>query len=138
MIRINDIQKRLKPLFEKEKSILFAYVFGSVAQERAHDESDIDLAFYLNTDRVKDTFKKRVLLIEEAQALLNKTVEIVILNEVSSIFFKFVVIKEGKIFFERAHDQRVDFELATMQEYYDYQPFLENYNKAYLERSKRD
>lgn len=136
MIQIKEIQKRLKPLFEREKSILFAYVFGSVAQERAHGESDIDLAFYLNTDGVKDTFKKRVLLIEEAQALLNKKVEIIILNEVSSILFKFVVIKEGKILFERAHDQRVDFELATMQEYYDYQPFLENYNKAYLERSK--
>lgn len=137
MIQTDEIQKLLMPLFDREKSILFAYVFGSVAQKRTHDESDIDLAFYLDTDEVRDTFKKRMRLIEEAQALLNKTVEIVILNEIPSILFKFVVIKEGRMIFERSHSQRVDFELATMQEYYDYQPFLENYNKAYLERSKQ-
>lgn len=28
-----------------------------------------------------------------------------------------------------------DFELKVMQEYYDFQPFIEQYNKVYLERS---
>ena len=134
MIQTKEIQKLLKPLFKREKSLLFAYIFGSTVQDRAYSESDIDLAFYLDTDKVKDIFKKRILLIEEAQALLNKTVEIVILNEINSIFFKFVIIKEGLVVYERAHSQRVDFELTTMQEYYDYQPFLEQYNKAYLRR----
>ncbi|MCD6517679.1 MAG: nucleotidyltransferase domain-containing protein [Candidatus Aminicenantes bacterium] len=134
MIQINEIQKLLKPLFKREKSVLFAYIFGSTVQDRTYSESDIDLAFYLDTDKVKDIFKKRILLIEEAQAFLNKTVEIVILNEINSIFFKFVIIKEGLVVYERAHSQRVDFELTTMREYYDYQPFLEQYNKAYLRR----
>ena len=134
MIQINEIQKLLKPLFKREKSVLFAYIFGSTVQDRTYSESDIDLAFYLDTDKVKDIFKKRILLIEEAQAFLNKTVEIVILNEINSIFFKFVIIKEGLVVYERAHSQRVDFELTTMREYYDYQPFLEQYNKEYLRR----
>jgi len=137
MSQIAKIRKLCIPLFEREKSILFAYVFGSVAQDRANYESDIDLAFYLDTDKVDDIFKKRLLLIEQAQSLLKRAVEVVILNEINSIFFKFVIIKEGRIVFEREHGERVDFELATMQEYYDFQPFLEEYNKAYLERSIR-
>jgi len=135
MIQIDEIRKLLIPLFKREESILFAYVFGSVAKKRANYESDIDLAFYLDTDEVNDIFKKRLLLIEKAQSLLNRASEVVILNEINSIFFKFVIIKEGKVIFERAHGRRVDFELATMQEYYDFQPFLEKYNKAYLEKS---
>ena len=65
---------------------------------------------------------------------MKKTTEVVVLNEIKLIFFKFVIIKEGRVVFERDHSQRVDFELKTMQDYYDYEPFLDAYNKAYLER----
>jgi predicted nucleotidyltransferase len=82
----------------------------------------------------KDFFKTRILLIEKLQDILQKNVEVIILNEQKSTFFKFVIIKEGKVVFEKDHEKRVDFELKTMQEYYDFQPFLEEYNKAYLER----
>lgn len=45
-----------------------------------------------------------------------------------------MIIKEGKIIFEKNHEKRVDFEFKTMREYYDFQPFLKEYNKIYLER----
>ena len=129
------IQNKLKPLLKKEKDILFAYLFGSVAQGKTNYESDIDLAIYLSEKKDGDFFKKKVSLIEKAQSILKKSTEVVILNEISSIFFKFVIIKEGRVIFEREHGERVDFELRTMQEYYDFQPFIEAYNKAYLKRA---
>lgn len=129
------IQKKLKPLFKREKDILFAYLFGSAVQEKTNYESDVDLAVYLDEKKVDDLFKKRLSLIEKIQSILKKPTEVVILNEIKSIFFKFVIIKEGKVIFERDHGKRVDFELKTMQEYYDFQPFIKAYNKAYLEKT---
>ncbi|MBS3819949.1 nucleotidyltransferase domain-containing protein [bacterium] len=132
---VSEIQKKLKPVLEKEKGLLFGYLFGSAVSGKVGSESDIDLAFYLDEKGVKDLFKERLLLIEKIQSFFQKKVEVIILNEISSIFFKFVIIKEGKVIFERSHAQRVDFELKTMQDYYDFQPFLKEYNKAYLQRS---
>lgn len=124
--------QELEKVFE-ENQVLFAYLFGSQATGKANFESDIDLAVYLNED-CKDLFKRRLFLIERFQDVLKKNVEVIILNEQRSILFKFVIIKEGKVIFEKNHGKRVDFELKTMEEYYDFQPFLEAYNKAYLER----
>ena len=135
---IFKIEDKLKLFLEEEKGILFGYFFGSMALGKANLESDIDLAFYLEEKEVKDFFKKRLFLIEKIQSLLKKRVEVIILNEVRSIFFKFVIIKEGKIILERDHAQRIDFELKTMQEYYDFRPFIKEYNEAYLQRSLKE
>ncbi|NOR14304.1 MAG: HigA family addiction module antidote protein [Candidatus Aminicenantes bacterium] len=135
MSKVEKIRNQLYPLFQKDNHILFGYIFGSAAQGFTNRQSDIDVAVYLNQNLVKDTFEKRLQMIEKYQSILKKPVDVVILNEERSIFFKFVIIKEGKVVFERDHGQRVDFELRTMQEYYDYQPFLEAYNKAYIHRS---
>lgn len=135
MTFLKEIQSQLLPLFKQENSILFVYVFGSTAQGTTNFESDVDLAIYLDEKKARDLFKKRLFLIEKVQSILKKSTEVVILNEIKSIFFKFVIIKEGIVIFEKDHSKRVDFELKTMQEYYDFQPFIEEYNKAYLQRS---
>ncbi len=132
---ITDIQKKLQPLFQKEKGVLFVYLFGSQALGRVDFESDVDLAMYFDKRKINDFFKKRLFLIGEIQAILKRPVEVVVLNETKSTFLKFVIIKEGKVIFERDLSMRVDFELKTMQEYYDFAPFIKEYNKAYLEKS---
>jgi predicted nucleotidyltransferase len=135
MSKVEKIRSQLHPLFQKDNHILFGYIFGSAALGNTNRQSDIDVAVYLDPNRVKNILEKRLQMIEKCQSLLKKPVDVVILNEEQSIFFKFVIIKEGTVVFERDHGQRVDFELRTMQEYYDYQPFLDAYNKAYIQRS---
>lgn len=130
-----DIQRLLDSFFAQEKTIIFAYLFGSVILGRAGGESDVDLAVYLDPEEVGDLFAKRLDLIGRMQAVLKSPVDVVILNDVRSVFLRFVIIKEGKVLFERDHGRRVDFELRTMQAYYDFQPFLEEYNEAYLQKS---
>lgn len=127
-----DKQKIVSTL-RVNKDILFAYLFGSQVTGKTNFESDIDLAIYL-TESCRDPFRTRLVLIENLQDILKRNVEIMVLNEQKSIFFKFTIIKEGKVIFERDHKKRVDFELKTMQEYYDFQPFLKEYTNAYLER----
>lgn len=133
-MNFEEIKQKIGPVFEKDKDILFAYIFGSHVTGKTDFESDVDIAVFLDEKRVRDMFKKRLSLIEKLEGILETATEVVVLNEIKSIFFKFVIIKEGKVVFERDHSQRVDFELKTMQDYYDYEPFLDAYNKAYLER----
>jgi predicted nucleotidyltransferase len=135
MNQVETIQNQLGSFMKKEKSIVFSYIFGSVAQGTSNLESDVDLAVYLDEKKAGDIFKKRLFLIEKIQSILKKSTEVVVLNEIKSTFFKFVIIKEGKMIFERDPGQRVDFELRAMQEYYDFRPFLEKYNEAYLQRN---
>lgn len=133
-MNFEEIKQKAKKVFKKDRDILFAYLFGSQVIGKTNFESDIDIAVYLDEKRVKDLFQKRLKLIGNLEGILKKRTEVVILNEVKSIFFKFVITKEGKVIFEQDHSERVDFELKTMQDYYDYQPFLDEYNKAFLEK----
>jgi predicted nucleotidyltransferase len=128
------IRKKLTSFFKKEKGILFAYLFGSAVRGRLISESDIDIAVYLDKKRVKDTFKKRLKLMVEFERILKRETDVVILNDVKSVFFKFVIIKEGKLLFERNRQKRIEFELEVMRDYYDFSPFMEKYDKVYLER----
>ncbi|MBU0879467.1 hypothetical protein KKA77_00860 [Patescibacteria group bacterium] len=47
--------------------------------------------------------------------------------------FDFCSLKLKEVF-EKNHEKRVDFGLKIMREYYDFLPFIKEYNKAYLER----
>ena len=133
-MELKEIEQKLKQFFEKDKEVEFAFIFGSQVSGKINSESDIDIAVYLDKNKIKDYFEKRVSLITNLEAILKKRIDLIVLNEIKSIFFKFVIIKEGKLVFEKNHSKRVDFELRVMQEYYDFQPFLEQYNKAYLKR----
>jgi len=130
----NKISQKILSILKEDKDILFVYLFGSQVKGKSDFESDVDFAVYLDEKRVNDFFKKRLFLIEKFQEILKKHTEVVILNEIKSIFFKFVIIKEGKVILERDHEKRIDFEFKTMQEFYDFQPFLKEYNRVYLER----
>jgi uncharacterized protein len=127
--------KTLKTIFQNNDAV-FAYLFGSQAAGQAMKDSDFDFAVMFS-DKIKKhkIFDVRLKLISEiARTLKNDKVEVVVLNNEKSSFFKFVIIKEGKVFFEKDHSARVDFELKTMNEYYDFSPFLNLYNQAYLKR----
>ena len=48
----------LKKGLEKERDILFAYIFGSRATGKVHPESDLDIAVYLK-EPLKDYTEKK-------------------------------------------------------------------------------
>lgn len=127
--------KTLKTVFQKN-GVVFVYLFGSQAAGQATKGSDFDFAMMLS-EKVKKSkrFDVRLKLISEiSRTLKSDKVEIVVLNDTRSSLFKFVIVKEGIVIFEQDHSARVDFELKTMNEYYDFSPFLSLYNQAYLKR----
>lgn len=135
---MNIDQKQLKTLktaFQKN-GLVFAYLFGSQATGKATKDSDFDFAVMLSEEVKKNKrFDIRLKLISEISRILkDDKIEVVVLNDTRSLLLKFVIAKEGKIIFEKNHSARVDFELKAMNEYYDYDSFLNSYNQAFLKR----
>lgn len=118
----------LEKFFQKRKEVLFCYIFGSFAYNNYNSKSDVDIAIYLDKKKKMDFFEERLELISEISRILKKEADILILNT-APLFLKYVVLKEGKLFFSRNEKQRINFELKAINEYFDFKPILEKYNK---------
>ncbi len=120
----------------REYGATLVYMFGSYAQGKATKGSDVDIAILLpSTLSATKRFDIRCILAEKLAGALSTPIDVVVLNDISSIFFKFVIIQEGEPLYEESDVVRVMYELRIMNEYYDFEPFLTAYNKAYVARA---
>ena len=128
--------KNLSPIFRKNE-VVFAYLFGSQATGKNTKTSDYDIAVMLNEKLTPNKrFKIRLKLMAEISKILKtQNIDVVILNDIRDILFKFTIIKDGTAIYEKSHIKKVMFEFHTMTNYYDFSPFLNAYNKAYLKKS---
>jgi len=70
----NGIETRLKEFFKDKEYIPIAYLFGSYAKDKECEESDIDIAIYIQD---KDKLPKLWL---ELERLININVDLVLIN----------------------------------------------------------
>ncbi len=131
MDKVERYKDKIQEALQEEDGVLFCYLFGSYARKDIIQESDVDLAVYFAQEKVKDFFDKRIELIVKISRLLKKDADVVVLNSASPLL-RYVVLKEGSLVFERDSSVRVDFELKSLNEYFDFKPVLEMYNKALL------
>ena len=125
------IIKVAKDFLEEENGGLFCYLFGSLACQNHTSKSDVDLAIYLDEKKCSDFFKKRLDLIAQLSKELGKEADVVILNT-APIFLRYVILKEGKLILEQNEEQRFEFELKTMREYFDFKPIMKKYYERTL------
>ena len=126
-------------IFRKHK-VRFAYLFGSQLTEYVNRERDVDIAVMLpqkgsSKREAGKRFDIRLELMSDLDGIFRKEVDVIILNDVKSIFFKYIIMKEGKCIYSIDEDDRVMFEYNTMTHYFDFAPFLEAYNRAYVKRT---
>lgn len=126
-----NLEKKLKKFFQNKKEFLFGYLFGSQAYQNTVKESDVDVALFLDEKKCSDFSAEKLKLLPQISRFLKKEADVLILNSAPP-FLKYVVIKEGKLIFERSQGKRIDFELKTLQEYFDFQPVLEMYHQELL------
>lgn len=124
-----QIKKDIKKILEKDKDVLFAYLFGSQATGLTHGFSDVDIACYFKPGNMKYYLKKdNQLLGDLAVGLHTSKFDLVLLN-VASLVLKFRVISDGEVIFSRDEQLRVDFETLTLYRYFDFKPYLDEYYK---------
>lgn len=127
--------RKLGKIFKKYP-VKLAYVFGSVALGNDNPKSDIDIAILLNDKLSKEKrFNIRLKLAGEMSKTFQKEADVVVLNDIASLFFKYVIVKEGKLVYQLDEKENLEFENKILSRYFDFAPFLSLYNKKYVKNS---
>ena len=109
--------------------VIAAYLFGSRAEGTYTDNSDYDFALLVDKDYDQNNVNNLIMELEEkAASLLQKEVDVVILNT-ATIEFKYLIISRGKVIYSIDEEKRTDFEDVVIRDYLDFKPFLELYRK---------
>lgn len=131
---MNENINLIKKIIKNEPAIEVAYLFGSQVSSEAMATSDFDIGIYLNNDlNNQERFKFRLNLIGKLEAILKTDkIDLVIINDLSSVFFRYIIIKEGKVIYQKNLLKRCELEGRIMAEYFDFKPFLTEYNRHFL------
>ena len=131
-ISIKRIKELLKPVF-KEYDVKLAYLFGSYARGNQIQESDIDIAVLLDQSIPESRrFDLRLKIGSELSRLLKNDVDLIVLNDTTSVTFQYSIVQEGKLLYQEKSDQ-IDFEIESMNSYFDLLPFYDFYNQNYVQ-----
>lgn len=118
----------------KKLGVLAVYLFGSEAEETKIIESDIDIGILLkNTKNLEDTR----LIYNAVYSELSEVFKPSFLRELDIVFLQnapltlqFEVITKGKIVYEEDPTQRADYEEMVINQYMDFRPVLEYFDKV--------
>ena len=132
-----DVIVRL--LADEGKALASAYLFGSVAEERAHRESDVDVGILLQHQRMPaaaDRFEARLRLSAKLTAALHRPADVVILNDVPPGLGRRVVTRGLRVL---VHDPDADhaFVRDVQLRAADLEPFLRRLARVKLEALAR-
>lgn len=130
MLKYN--KEKIEDIF-KEHNIVFAYIFGSQAHDKAGPISDIDIAVYFDDSLVKqERFDLKLRLMARLSDLFEKEdVDIVSLNDAYPLLAH-RILKHGKLIYAKSMKQEKDYEDRAIGEYLDWQPYLEEQVKNYF------
>lgn len=127
-----NIKETVRDYFAKQKDALCVYLFGSVAAGKENRFSDVDIAVLFDERTPHEEYSRRVLsMMDELSGLLDKDVDIVVLNAAAS-FLKFQIIKSGVRIYERPDRRGRDFESAAVIEYFDFFPIRNKLEAALI------
>jgi predicted nucleotidyltransferase len=120
---IDTIQK----IFAAHASIKLAYLFGSRADNSSGPLSDYDFAIYVDErDPLKVSRVKLALQDAISQVLKTDKIDVVAVNDIQSSEFKYSVITNGKIIYEK-EPYRILYETRVLNEYFDFHSMLARY-----------
>jgi len=77
----DTIVEKLKAYTSSKERIVFAFLFGSLARDKARNNSDIDLGIYLSPTCEEDFFRLKMNYKSELEQALKMPVDIVIMND---------------------------------------------------------
>lgn len=129
-----DIINICKDILMKYEDIVFAYIFGSYAQNRIRGNSDIDIAIYLKKKIEIDTYFEMKMNLTEA---LKKEVDLVILNDATPLL-KYEIHKNKILLFSHNKTLEIQYKVKTLFEYSDMKKYLDLSYKRTIDRLKKE
>ncbi len=134
----NQIKKNTLKIAEevfRDTQVLFAYLYGSYAVDQAHPFSDLDIAIYVPGLSQREKLDLEMTLALEIDKKLKHGPEsdVRIMNSLP-LAVAGKIVTEGILIYCRDDEARVDYETSTRSAYFDFLPFIYNYQKTYLEQ----
>ena len=117
MESLENISHIISSICSKQRAVLAAYVFGSVAKKDNRKPGDIDIAVLLD-DKHSQSFSV-LSFISTLEKTIGNRVDLVILNRAGEVL-KYEVRRSGIIVFERSPEARKKFEIYCRKTYEDF------------------
>jgi uncharacterized protein len=128
-----SVKKTLADYFERHPEIEVAYIFGSVAQRKSSELSDIDLAILVDRQQVNETAYrygyKAEIITDLIRLLKTNKVDLVILNEANTLL-KHRVLYNGKLIHSKNESKRIQFQTSTIDKYVDFKEIIKPHRKT--------
>ncbi|HEX28646.1 TPA: hypothetical protein ENG04_01020 [Candidatus Poribacteria bacterium] len=114
--------------------VVVGYLFGSTLKPYRF-KGDLDIGLLIEEDALREgTLKIRNKIYLKLRAFLEREdIDVVILNNAPPLL-RYAVIKEGMLVYEKDEERRVDFEVKTMLEYFDFSRIMEMFWQDMRER----
>lgn len=119
--------------FKTQSDVVAVYLFGSRASCTAGPLSDIDIAVLLKEGLGKGIYSEKEMdYLGKANDILHTDeVSFVLLNK-APLTIQYGVLTEAKVLFSRDEEARLSFEERVIDEYIDFRPVLEEYDREFL------
>lgn len=127
------IKKSLKSIFESDIDVIFALLFGSMANNNMRYGSDIDIAIYFKNVPTLYEIGNLNLRIEE---VINYKTDLVELNNLDKVnpVLAYSVISEGIFILNKDDKIFNEFKKSVLMRYLDFQPTNNLINTAFNKR----
>lgn len=112
--------------------LVCAYLFGSYARDEARPESDVDIAVLLQERDAADGNRSLgpfTTVQGDLERLLHRAVDLVDMRR-APVDLIHRILRDGHLVCERDAAERVRFEVAKRNEYFDLLPFLHRYRRG--------
>lgn len=128
-----QVVESLSRYFRGRRDIVAAYLFGSVARDRAGKHSDVDVGLILGSRAPRQLADLLPLQTtqDDLGALLHRAVDVVPMNGASPDLLH-RILRDGILVHESDHHRRIEFEVRARSEYFDLLPILERYRRTVL------
>ena len=129
---ITDFAACLGPVFQEDRRIAAAYLFGSRGTGEADARSDTDVAILVLPARAAAFSVRDELRLEAELSLLLETdkVDVVVLNR-CPLPLAYNVIAKGQLLYEADAISNMDFVEQTLLRYFDFAPTLQEFHREY-------
>ena len=115
---ILDFLPKVVDFLKNRQKVVFAYLFGSLAQDKVLPLSDIDIAIYLKEDG--DLNKEKMNILQDLIDLLGtEEIDLVLLNT-APLTLRARIVENKKILVDKEPFLRHSFESLVLREYFDF------------------
>ncbi len=130
---MNFIEKCKDILIEYE-NIIFAYIFGSYVQGKIREDSDIDIAIYLEENMDAETYLEIKM---DLTKVCKREIDLIILNNATPLL-KYEIYKNNILLFSRDKAIETSYKVRTLFEYNDIKKYLDLSYYSTIDRLKKE